>query len=274
MIVVESGGTKSTWVYKDSSGNLEKTVIDGLHPQEINSDKRASLSSFLSTQNLKGQNVYFFGAGCESDQGKRLIAKLLKSVDLVPATIASDVVGACMAVLGNRPGVAGILGTGAVAAHYDGQNVIKMASGRGYILGDEGSGFDIGRQVTVACLDNKFSSHPELEEVIHKYYGGKDKIIHVCSAPGSRFKIAGLTKVVAPFKDVPELRSIISEAFNQFIERGINLLPHKNEVSMIGSVAYHFQDELANVLNIKGIVLKTVAIEAAEDIHVFIEDNI
>jgi N-acetylglucosamine kinase-like BadF-type ATPase len=274
MIVVESGGTKSTWVFRDSSGNLEKTVIEGLHPQEINADKRASLTSFLSVQNLKGQKTYFFGAGCESDEGKRIISDLLESVGLVPVTIASDVVGACMAVLGNKPGVAGILGTGAVAAQYDGQKVVKMASGRGYILGDEGSGFDIGRRVSIACLDGKFSSQPELEKAIYDYYGGEDKIVHSCSAPGSRFKIAGLTRVIATFKDVSELRSIILAAFDQFIERGINLLQHNNQVSMVGSVAYHFQDELANVLNDKEIVLNTVIVEAAEEIYWFIEDNV
>jgi hypothetical protein len=43
---------------------------------------------------------------------------------------------------------------------------------------------------------------------------------------------------------------------------------------MVGSVAYHFQDELANVLNDKEIVLNTVIVEAAEEIYWFIEDNV
>lgn len=273
MVVVESGGTKSTWVFRDESGNLKKKVIHGFHPQEIDADKRAFLKSFVVSEEIQGRKVYFYGAGCESASGRKVISKMLESVGLITETIASDVVGACMAVLGDQPGVAGILGTGAVVAQYDGEKVINMASGRGFILGDEGSGFDIGRRVTIACLDEKFNEKAEIAQIIHQYYGGKDKIVHSCSAPDSRFKIAGLVKQIAPFRKDPVIHDIISNSFEDFVERGIDKLDHKKSVSMVGSVAYHFQEELSNVLKSRGIALNKVIVEAAEDIFLFIDSN-
>lgn len=273
MIVVESGGTKSTWVFRDVAGELMKKVIHGFHPQEINAEKKAFLKSFITSQKIQGGKVYFYGAGCESLQGSEVISDMLKSVELVPETIASDVVGACMAVLGHQSGVAGILGTGAVVAQYDGEKVIDMASGRGFLLGDEGSGFDIGRRITIACLDGEFNETSDIQKVIHDYYGGKNKIVHSCSAPDSRFKIAGLVKHIAPYRKNPVIHDILTNSFEDFVESGIDKLDHKNSVSMVGSIAYHFREELSNVLKSRDVALNKVVVEAAEEIFYFIEDS-
>ena len=273
MIIVESGGTKSTWVFRDSNNELHKTVLDGLHPQEVTSEKINSVQEFIEEARLQGSAVYFFGAGCESQSGNKVINTFLVSLGLNPKMIVSDVVGACMAVLGLKPGVAGILGTGAVAAQYDGEKVEKMASGRGYILGDEGSGFDIGKRITVACLDGELTDYPEVESIIHDYYGGKHKIVHACSGPSSRFKIAGLTKVISDYRENPIIHSIISQCFQEFVEQGVNPLDHPSEIGMVGSVAFHFQHELAKVLKDNGISLGKVVSEASEGIFLFVEDK-
>lgn len=273
MIIVESGGTKSTWVFRNANSELVKVIREGLHPQEVTGEKIQGIREFVGQNGLKGSNVFFFGAGCESPKGSKVIEDLLFSLDLNPKVIVSDVVGASMAVLGNKAGVAGILGTGAVAAEYNGKKVEKMASGRGFILGDEGSGFDIGKRLTVACLDGKLSDFPEVESTIHNHYGGEDKIVHACSGPQSRFKIAGLTKEISPYRDNKVVHSIIIMCFQDFVERAILPLKRYDSIGMVGSVAYHFQDELTKVLENNSIGLNKVVVEAAQEIFTLIEGN-
>jgi len=273
MIVVESGGTKSTWVCRDSKGNLKKFILQGLHPQEINPEKVLAANDLISQNHLIGKDVYFFGAGCESSSGKKRITELLLEIGLNPKMIVSDVVGACMAVLGNDNGVAGILGTGAVAAYYQNQKVQQMTSGRGFILGDEGSGFDIGKRITVACLDGKFTNYPDVEKSIHEYYGGKDKIVHACSGIHSRFKIAGLTEVIADYRENPIINKVLLNSFQDYTETAILPLRHDGRVGMVGSVAYFFREEFSKVLSSNDIVLTKVVIAAVDDIYAFVESK-
>lgn len=271
MIVVESGGTKSTWIFRDEDRKRQSIELSGLHPQEINDKKRSELLHFVADFSLKGREVFFYGAGCESEAGNSVIRDLLLSLDLIPKTIASDVVGACIAVLGHRPGIAGILGTGAVAAEYNGHKVVQLTSGRGFILGDEGSGFDIGKRITIAYLDGEFTNQ-SINSSIADYYGGQEKVVHACSGADSRFLIAGLTKVIATYRNDKKVHSIICSAFEDFVNSAILPLPKHQSIGMVGSVAYYFQDELSSVLQSYDIQLSRVVIAAAPAIFNFVEN--
>ena len=50
-----------------------------------------------------------------------------------------------MAGIGHEPGVVIIAGTGSIAYGHNGQGQAARAGGWGYVLGDEGSGYWIGR---------------------------------------------------------------------------------------------------------------------------------
>lgn len=52
---------------------------------------------------------------------------------------------AARASCGMEEGVVCILGTGANACHYDGENITERMISLGYALGDEGSGNYIGK---------------------------------------------------------------------------------------------------------------------------------
>ena len=271
MIVVESGGTKSTWVFRDESGEKIRKELPGLHPQEISNSKKQEVHSVLKQYNLFGKDIYFYGAGCESAKGQNIIKDFLGEMKMNPFTVQSDVVGACIAILGDQSGVVGILGTGAVVAQYDGLKVTKMASGRGFILGDEGSGFDIGKHIIIARLEGQLDDDIELVEAIDNYFGGKDNIIHSCSAFNSRFKIAGLVKDIAQFKENDLIFSIIKDRIEAFYDNGVKELQVSGSIGLVGSVAFYFQSEISHIIGNKGIKLSRVEKEAASAIFDFIE---
>ncbi len=86
--------------------------------------------------------------------GKReLISRLL--VELVAAdevVLVNDAHVALAGAMAGGPGIIVIAGTGSIALGKDDSGQIAKAGGFGYLLGDEGGGYDIARQGMMAAL--------------------------------------------------------------------------------------------------------------------------
>lgn len=249
MIVIESGGTKSTWAYfdKDSSSvNFIETI--GLHPREIDSEKKEILKVFLNSNKHKFTNsqVYFYGAGCEKQKGKETIQELFLSHGFKKVAVETDLKGACLALLGNKPGYIGILGTGAVAAQFDGQNIIKKTSGFGHLIGDEGSGFDIGKRLLNAYFNEELPVSVKNE--IEDYFLPEKDIIHRIYKSDGRKKIASLTHIVKKYSNEKVIQNILDSAFTSYYDTALKHFPDISEIRLVGSVAYHFEYELKRTL--------------------------
>jgi glucosamine kinase len=261
-IVVESGGSKSSWWFGNNQiGVTHKFNSPGLHPASLSSEKFKLLSSKLSGLNFdKNTPCYFYGAGCESSVLKTKLSNFLIEVGLENVNFQTDLLGTCIALFGENPGYAGIIGTGAIVAEYDGEKVVRYTSGLGYILGDEGSGFDIGKRVINAYFQNQLPV--EITSVVEDHFGGRDQIIPITYGEEGRKIIAALTEKIYPHKKSPSISSIISEAFEAFYKTAI--APHKKltKIALIGSVAFYYQDELKEVLSRHKVELTKVEQEA------------
>lgn len=71
----------------------------------------------------------------------RRLAGLARRVRVIP-----DAQAALLGALGDRPGVLVLAGTGSIVIGYDGRGRWARAGGLGPLLGDEGSGFWLGRE--------------------------------------------------------------------------------------------------------------------------------
>ncbi len=107
--------------------------------------------------------------------------------------------GASMA----QPGVVVIAGTGAVAYGEDGQGASAKTSGWGYIMGDEGSGYDIGilaLRAATAAADGRMPS-TSLGALIPAFFGVEslEAVHRLIYSQGvvPRPRIAGLAAVVS-----------------------------------------------------------------------------
>ena len=270
MIVIESGGTKSTWVFHDS---LSKKIIVssvGLHPQELSKTKHEVISKLIQEHHLKGQDVYFFGAGCESQEAKVKVTHFLEEFSLKVQQVETDIYAACLAHLGNTEGIVGIIGTGAVAAHFDGEKVIQQTSGLGYLLGDEGSGFDIGKRLLQSYFRNEL---PEaIRQKIEAYFDHKSILHRIYEADGRMF-VAGMTKIIYEFKSEPIILKILDDSFSAFCKTALKPMVINSPVYFVGSVAYYFKDELNRALVEAGFQLGDVAIEAVHNVFDFLSDE-
>lgn len=259
MIVIESGGTKSTWAYKANNSSSAKFIETiGLHPREIDLEKTQALSDFLNSNKdlTSNSQVYFYGAGCEKQKGKETIRALFSSLGFDHISVETDLKGACFALLGNHPGYIGILGTGAVAAQFDGQNIVKQTSGLGHIIGDEGSGFDIGKRLLNAYFNDELPL--EINNKVEEYFLPETDIIHRIYKSDGRKVIAGLTYIVKNYTNEISIKKILDSAFSDFYNSALKRFPDISEINFVGSVAYHFDNELKNALSLHNIIVKNI----------------
>lgn len=267
IIVIESGGSKSTWWYENNNTAFHFETV-GLHPYELTDVKQSTLIKDLQNHSLPNDpTLYFYGAGCESQAGKKNILELFQSLGLPSPSIATDLLGACVATWGKKKGVTAILGTGAIAAHYDGTKITKTASGLGYILGDEGSGFDLGKRLLVRFFNDKL---PEAitTKIIH-HFTTKDAIIQQVYAPSGRKKVADLCTIIHQYKDVPVIKKLIQESFEDFVLTALKPLGEVTDIKTVGSIGYYFHDELKTTLKHHGITCANAFPSAHKELFMF-----
>lgn len=246
-IVIESGGTKSTWAFGNKNDGLIQTIESvGLHPQELTSEKTSSIQQLLLNVEYNSKTeIYFYGAGC-SDINKPLITNFFQLFLMENLSIHTDLEGACIATLKNDSGYTAILGTGAIAAKYDGEKIVRYTSGLGYLLGDEGSGFDLGKRLLNFYFRNQLGENINIE--IEKYFGSRNQILQEVYSANGRMKIAGLAKIIHKHKDKEPIKTLIQNAFHDFYTTALKDFDDVKEVSFIGSIAYNFQDDLRAIL--------------------------
>lgn len=184
--------------------------------------------------------------------------------DIWPAeriTVESDLLGAARGMLQQKPGAILILGTGMNAGIYDGRQLTATFPSLGPLLGDEGSGADIGRHLWRDAIHGNMPANvarhlfgpqgPDREQLLREVYRGP--------APG-RF----LAAPVAALHGVLEAdytRRLIDARFAELAsllaERFIGQAA--TEWHAVGSVAWGFRPMLADAMAARGLRLIAVA---------------
>lgn len=103
-----------------------------------------------------GVDVVCLGAAgvASAPQSAARIATMLADRFTASALVTSDAVTSHAGALGGGPGVVLAAGTGAVAITFDDEDALVQVDGWGQMLGDEGSGWWIGREgLMAACRD-------------------------------------------------------------------------------------------------------------------------
>lgn len=249
--VVESGGSKSTWVFKDVNGAMRTFQTVGLHPFEITEVKKQILIKQLKENDFPLDNpLYFYGAGCESRVGNQHISHLLNELGIKNHQVYTDLLGACIACWGKSDGITGILGTGAITAEFKGGKVVKTKSGLGYLLGDEGSGYDIGKRLLVHYFNEQLPK--SICTDIETYFNGVDQITPKIYAENGRFVIAALAKIVKSHVDEPVIKELLNSAFLDFYHTALEPLK-TTKVKIVGGIGHHFEEQLSKALNSKNV---------------------
>ena len=147
-VIAESSSSGSEWSLVDGNNVVAHAVISSINPyfqtrREISHIIRLELPREFFKR--RWDKVLFYGAGCSTQERKKIVELSLVAQFKTPVNVESDLVGAAHGLLQHDAGLACILGTGSNSCFYDGERITKSVRAGGFILGDEGSGSAMGR---------------------------------------------------------------------------------------------------------------------------------
>jgi glucosamine kinase len=252
ILIADSGSTKTDWVLINEKEQFHYKTI-GYNPYFINSDNiYYSLTEKLVTQFDPSvvTSVYFYGAGCSSDQNITIVNQALTRCFVnSKVSVGHDMLAAARALLGNKRGFAAIIGTGSNTCIYDGKDVENNIDSLGYLLGDEGSGSYIGKKLIRDYLRGYLPG--ELEKKFREKYNLMPVTIFdsLYNKPLPNRFLASFCVFADENKDHPYIRKIVKESFGDFFANLVSMYPHykEYEFNCVGSVGFIFKDILAEV---------------------------
>jgi N-acetylglucosamine kinase-like BadF-type ATPase len=262
ILIADSGSTKTEWCVAEGGRQVQRILTKGLNPyfqseEAIGQEIHSALVPELLTTMFDA--VYFYGAGCLPEKVpvvQRAIAGQLRA-DAVE--VHSDILAAAHGLSGRRPGIVCILGTGSNSCYYDGEKVVDNVSPLGFILGDEGSGAALGKLLLGDLLKNQLPAG--LKEKFLDQFGLTPAAIieRVYRQPFPNRFLAGLSPFLLQNQAVPELRELVSGAFRSFLRRNVMQYDYaRYPIHFVGSVAYYYQDILAEAIHECNMRLGTV----------------
>lgn len=264
-LIADSGSTKTQWILIIDQIEIRRFSTIGLNPFFVESFQVTSIiKDSLSEKEIQDINeVFFYGAGCRMADKQEIIKEgILSILPKAKVNVDSDIIGAAKALFGDNSGVACILGTGSNAVVYDGIEIIERIISLGYILGDEGSGAYIGRNLLTDFLRDKMPSDLK-QEFYQEFKYDKDSLIHQVykSQFPNRF-LAEFTRFAGKYKHEHYIKELINSAFEGFIEKQLMTLSNWEtyRLGFVGSVSYHFKENMIEVLE-KYSISKPIFIE-------------
>lgn len=246
-LIADSGSSKTDWRLIDSLGAIKQFRSKGLNPyfNSVEMVKQTVLSTFDSLELADIGNVHFYGAGCSTDEKNKIIETALSSVFVnAEIFVEHDLLAAARASCGREKGIAVILGTGSNCCLYDGAKIIKSYPSGGYLLGDEGGGFHLGKQLLKAFIEERLPS--ELRERFIKRYGiSSSELLHQLYQEDfpNRY-MASFSPFIFHHRQHSFMAKLIANVFRDFFDRHLvrfeecKTLP----INFVGSVAYYYQE--------------------------------
>lgn len=282
-LIIDAGSTKMEWILLDGNEVKSRFQTEGFNPNYSDRQCLENIINLVETRLIASPNndcpvsrrdesaslqtIHYYGTGCGNEQNCQIVKEVLQNhFPDAEIHVTHDTMAACHAVLGHEKGIACILGTGSNSCLYDGEMITAEAVSLGYLLGDEGSGMHIGREVVRAYfygfmledLRLQFDAeyHLELKDFIQRLYH---------EGQPSKY-LASFAKFAGEHQRHPFIRDMVKQCFKAFIEAFVlRFEGHQAmKVSFIGSVAFHFQDILKEALSDYGLALGEVMQAPAE----------
>ena len=191
--------------------------------------------------------IDYYGAGCATPQNAlRMEGYLRLYLPRADIHVWSDLMAACHALAGGREAIVCILGTGAASCHYDGREMIHRAPSLGWLLGDEGSGTNLGKHLITAYLSDALP-HPIRKAFEERYLLNRELVLHkLYQEPKPNLFMSQFAPFLRENLTEISVRQIVSNAFSTFFTKQKSYYPNCDNLPwhFTGSVAAHFEEVL------------------------------
>jgi len=244
LLIADSGSTKCDWLALDGK---QETLFEteGLNPLLMSADEMFKILEQSEMQNIRAtvKRVFFYGTACSSDERRAKVINALTDFFASAKTTAThDMLAAAHATCGNDSGLVCILGTGSNAAYFDGANLQQGIPSLGYLLGDEGSGMQIGKSF---LQDFFYGRMPEkqADQFAKRFELKREQVLqHLYEMPRPNAYLAGFAKFASDYSDDYK-HNLVKRCLQSFVESQIITFPNYKSarVHFVGSIAHHFR---------------------------------
>lgn len=263
ILIADSGGSKTDWRWIDDDGKIGQANTLGFNPYSHQAEALVQSMREILLPQLTGtvNKIYFYGAGVSSAANSAIVKDVLSGFFAnAYIEINWDLLGAARALCGHEPGIACILGTGSNSCYYNGHAIANNTPNLGWILGDEGSGASLGKQLAIDYIRHQMPAELaaqfrarfslEREEILAQVYQGERPAAF----------LGGFAKFIFQHLKEPYCYQLVYSGFEDFYKK--NVMQYRAYQSMkvhfAGSVAFYFSDLLRQVANDLGITVKNI----------------
>lgn len=262
ILIADSGSTKADWVKltKSESSEIHEETYTGIGISPLHHDSSAIEEELRLVRAALGETydkIRFYGAGIGTPMLAMKMESILSDIfNCQDIKAESDMAGAALAVLGNEPGIACIMGTGSNSCHYDGEKIDRKTASLGYLLDDEGGGVAYSRRL----LSDVFKKIAP-KEIIRKFdekYGltVADVTMHLYQKPSPNRWIASFMPFIIENRKHPYVVELIRSQTQRFFDMEFVTYSEKElkeeGIGFVGSVADALSDEIRMEMDRRG----------------------
>lgn len=205
---IDAGGTKTVCLLANDRGEvIAEARASGANLQvmgELGVEKvlHRVMEDTLDERDISPDAICLGIAGVDRPRDAQSVKDIMRRIGQKTRTVVvNDALVALVAGAGDQPGVVVVAGTGSIAYGRDADGRAARAGGWGYLLGDEGGGFWIGRAALSAVVRQFDQRGPAtlLTDLVltHMQLSTPAEVIHAIYDRGlQRNAIAGLAAVV------------------------------------------------------------------------------
>lgn len=210
---IDAGGTKTVCLLADERGTiLAEARAAGANLQahgelEVEKVLHRVMDRVLDGYDIHPAAICLGIAGVDRPQDSEAVGGIMRRLGFKTRTlVVNDALIALTAAAGDGPGLVVVAGTGSIAYGRDAAGHAARAGGWGYMLGDEGGGFWIGRLALAAVVrqyDGRGPATALTELVLDQLHlANPTELIHeIYDRDVRRHIIAGLAPLVEQARD-------------------------------------------------------------------------
>ncbi len=264
ILIADSGSSKTEWALL-KKGNLQaKLQTDGFNPNYYSVNYLSTLveKEIANDFDIEGiTHLFFYGSGCSSKKNIDVINTVLRTLfKKTSIRIESDLLGASRSLFNRNKGIAAILGTGSNSCVYDGERIVQRVPSLGFILGDEGSGNNLGKRFLIDYSKDKLPLILK-EKFDSKFQCSFDNIIdQIYHQPRPIKFLASLCPFIAENNESDYINQLIKSSFSEFFASNILRFDEylDTPIKFTGSIAEVFAKELNEVAQSFGLRISDI----------------
>jgi len=253
ILIIESGATKADWSFSENGEEISRHVSMGINP--VSNDNTDKLENPSNIDSSKVKEIFYYGAGVMGDKPKEVVRQKLKELFANASNIdvGTDLLASARATSPGEPSIVAILGTGSNSCLFDGEQISTQLASLGYLLGDEGSGFHIGKEIIKSFF---YGDMPEDDRKrFQDTYTSElsELLMELYRAEKPNFEVASYAKFLKSAEPAYQ-NYILERIFQNFIDARIKPIQQGTNfpINFTGSISHHYESILRRMCEKNG----------------------